>query len=158
MKITREVLMLSLRSLYFEWKIKNGKNRAFMALGLFFLAVALTSVFIPILPQIPFAILAAYFFGKGSLRLHLWIRHNKYLGAPVRDWEDFKIIRMKTKIVSSIMMVAGAVLGHLKWGQPWAYMLDFIMVIAILYVTTRRSRIFPRSNDLIGRSLARVKM
>ena len=115
-----------------------------MLAGGFFLLIAIVSIFIPILPQLPFAIAAAYLFSKGSARLHLWVRHNKYFGKAVRDWEDFQIIRTRTKIISTVLMLGGMVMGHMKWGAPWAWMLDFIFLVTIAFVCTRRSRIFSR--------------
>lgn len=110
-----------------------------MVLGGFFLLAALVGVFIPIIPQVPFAIISAYFFSIGSPRIHLWMRHNKYFGTPVREWEDFRIIRPKMKIIATISMVVGAVLGHYKLDQNWAYALDVVFAVAIAFVLTRRS-------------------
>lgn len=131
--------MFSLRSFVIEWKIKGTKKKSAMLLGAAFLLVALVGVFIPIVPQVPFAIIAAYFFSIGSPRIHLWIRHNKYFGKPIRDWEDFRIIRPKMKIIATVSMVIGAVLGHYKLDQSWAYAFDVIFLVAIAFVLTRRS-------------------
>ncbi len=133
--------MLSPRNFYIEWKLKGHKGRFFMALGVLFLLCAIIGVFIPIIPQVPFAIISAYFFSKGSLRIHMWMRRNKYFGKEVREWEDFKVIRPKMKIISTVSMIVGAVLAHNKFEPPMAYVLDAIFVLSIAFVLTRKSRI-----------------
>ncbi len=134
--------MISAKSFYLEWKLKGSKSRVFMALGGLFLLFALVGVLIPIIPQVPFAIISAYFFSKGSLRIHLWMRQNRFFGKPVREWEDFKIIRPKMKIIATTSMVVGAVLAHMKIGLPWAYAIDLVFALSIGFVLTRRSKIF----------------
>lgn len=133
--------MLSARSFYIEWKMKGNKARFFMFLGALFLLFALIGVALPIIPQVPFAIISAYFFSKGSARIHLWMRTNKYFGKPVRDWEDFKVIRPKMKVIATMSMVIGAILGHYRFDLNWAIALDIIFVASIAFVLTRKSRV-----------------
>lgn len=136
------VIMNSARSFLIEWKLKGTKGRFYMALGAIFLLFALVGILIPIVPQVPFAIISAFFFSKGSIKIHLWIRQNRLFGRPVREWEDFRIIRPRMKIIATISIVGGAVLSHLKIGLPWAYAIDIVFAISIAFVVTRRSKIF----------------
>lgn len=135
--------MISVKNFYIEWKLKGNKSRVFMFLGALFLLFALIGVAIPIIPQVPFAIVSAFFFSKGSARIHLWMRRNKFFGKSVRDWEDFKVIRPKMKIVATISMVVGAIFAHWKIDYPWIYFLDALFVIGIIFVLTRKSRVLP---------------
>ena len=112
-----------------------------MIMGALFLIIALVGVFLPVIPQVPFAIISAFFFARGSTTIHLWIRHNKFFGAPVRDWEDFKVIRPKMKIVATVSMIAGAVFGHYKLHPQWAIALDIVFLISLIFVLTRKSKI-----------------
>lgn len=131
--------MWSWKSFMVEWKIKGTKKRTAMFLGALFLLLAFIGVFIPIVPQVPFAIISAYFFSIGSPRIHLWMRHNKYFGKPVREWEDYRIIRPKIKIIATVSMAVAAYLGHLKLEESWAITLDVIFAVSIAFVLTRRS-------------------
>ena len=127
-----------------EWKKKSGKEKAFMIAGLVSLVLAIIGIFLPIVPQVPFAILAAYCFSKGSKKLHKWVRNNKFLGPPVKDWEDDRVVKPKLKIVSCVMMVVGAGLGHWRLPIEWALALDAVFLICIIFVATRNSA--PQSN------------
>lgn len=136
--------MLALKSFIVEWKIKSTNNRFYMALGALFLILALVGVLLPVVPQVPFAIISAYFFSKGSARIHLWMRHNKYFGKPVREWEDFRIIRPKMKFISTLSLIVGAIIAHNKFEAPWTYVLDSIFFICAVFVLTRRSDLTPK--------------
>lgn len=158
--------MLSIKSFYTEWKIKRHHERFYMVLGVFFLLLALIGVALPIVPQIPFAITSAFFFSKGSPRIHLAIRHNKVFGRAVRDWEDHKVIRPKTKFFSVLAMLGGAVMAHLRFPLNLCYVLDGIFLICILFVLSRKSaplklpflkkqRLQHKAKDILSRSVPR---
>lgn len=122
-----------------EWTGKSTKQKLFMVGGGVSLVLAIVGIFLPIVPQVPFAILAAILFSKGSDRLHKWVRENKYFGEPVRDWEDDRVVRPKLKIISSIMMVAGAAIGHWQLTLAWAIALDVVFLASIVFLVTRKS-------------------
>lgn len=140
--------MISARNFYIEWKLKGTKARFFMFLGALFLIFALIGVAIPIIPQVPFAIISAFFFSKGSPRIHLWMRMNKYFGKPVRDWEDHRVIRPKMKIIATLSMVMGAVIAHWKLDAPYPLILDVVFAASIIFVLTRKSRVLPFLNKV----------
>ena len=114
-----------------------------MAAGALFLAAAIIGVFIPVVPQVPFAIVAALLFSKGSMRIHLWIRHNRFFGKPVRDWEDHHVVRPKLKMLSTLAMTGGAIFVFLKFDFQWALGIDIIFLISIIFVLTRKSKPYP---------------
>jgi uncharacterized membrane protein YbaN (DUF454 family) len=123
-----------------DWKTNDTKENSFLVAGAISLILAVIGIFLPIVPQVPFAILSAYLFSKGSPTLHKWVRKNKYFGKPVRDWEDQKAVAPKMKIISSVMMAAGAAIGHWKFEElTYAFILDGIFAAAILFVVTRKS-------------------
>ncbi len=123
-----------------EWKKQDTKHRLFMIGGGIFLMAAIVGVFIPVVPQIPFAIVSAYLFSKGSPALHTWIRKNKHMGPPVKDWEDHRVVRTKLKIISTLAMIGGAAIGHWKLHSPWFWILDGLFALAIVFVLTRKSK------------------
>lgn len=122
-------------------KTKDPKRMLLFAGGCVALGLAVVGVFLPVVPQVPFAILAAFLFSKSSPKLHKWIRKNKYLGPPVKDWEDHRVVRPKLKIFSSIAMAAGAGIGHFTLDKlGFAIGLDVLFAAAIVFVLTRRSK------------------
>ena len=100
-------------------------------------------MFLPIVPQVPFAIIAAYCFSRGSPKMHKWILNHKQLGPPVKDWEEHKVVRPKLKAFSTVAMVVGASLAWYKFHEktPWmAYTMVGIFLVCIVFVLTRKSK------------------
>lgn len=132
--------MKMIQSFKEEWSGADGIERAYMVGGAFFLAAAVVGVFLPIVPQVPFAILSAFLFSKGSPKIHRWIRKNKHLGQPVKDWEDHRVVRTKLKIFSTVAMLGGGAFGHWKLESPLFWILDGLFLIAIIFLVTRKSQ------------------
>jgi hypothetical protein len=84
----------------------------FVYLGIAYLslAIAFIGIILPGLPATEFLLIAAWAASKSSPRLHRWMLNHKLIGPPLRDWQDGRIIRYKTKLVASIMMVIAAII------------------------------------------------
>ena len=131
--------------------VKKNKT-LWLVFGWIFAALALVGVILPIVPQIPFAVLAAFFFSKGSPRLHRWILNNKHFGASVRDWEKDQVVRKKTKVASILMMIIGATLAYFKLHEDKptaAIVIPVLFFFAIIFVATRRSKSRPTDESVI---------
>jgi uncharacterized membrane protein YbaN (DUF454 family) len=85
-------------------KIRQMKY-IFLSLGWINFVLGVLGFFLPVLPSVPFMILAAYFFSKGSERLHLWLLHNRYFGPTIRDWETHKKLPKKVKLTLSLSII-----------------------------------------------------
>lgn len=77
----------------------------FILLGFLSLGFAILGIFLPILPTTPLVLLAAYFFSKGSDRLHRWLTHNPYFGEIIKDWESYGIIPLRSKVIATSMII-----------------------------------------------------
>lgn len=77
-----------------------------IALGWISLALGVIGAFLPIMPTVPFVILAAFFFSKGSTRLHQWLVTRPYLGASVVEWERHGTIRLRVKFWATAAILA----------------------------------------------------
>jgi len=102
-----------------DWKY--SRNAIFVTLGWISLGLGVIGIPLPILPTVPFVILAAFFFSKGSKKLHLWLLSQPYLGKMVQDWEESGVIRPRAKVVSTTMIVA-----------LFSYTLVFVQVIVLI--------------------------
>jgi uncharacterized membrane protein YbaN (DUF454 family) len=122
----------------------------FLSLGLISVTLGIIGIFLPILPTTPFAILAAYFFSKSSVRLHTWLLNQKTLGPVIRDWEANGVIRFKAKVLATAMMTVlfSYTLVFVKVSLLIKGIVAFIGLSVLTFIWTRPSQIIEESSEL----------
>lgn len=118
-----------------------------ITLGILCLILGFIGVFLPLLPTTPFALLAAFCFSKGSDDLHEWLLSTKMFGPLIKDWEDYGVIRLKVKKLSSAMiaLLFGYALIFVKVGLWIKLFVSLSGVLVLAFIWTRPST--PISND-----------
>lgn len=81
------------------------KKVIFAFFAYLFVALAIAGVFLPLLPTVPFLLLAAWCATKGSKRLHKWIYTHPTFGQLLRDWDSEGAVSRKSKITAIVMLV-----------------------------------------------------
>ena len=74
-------------------------------LGLLCLALATLGILLPLLPTVPFLLLAAFFFARSSERLHNWLLSHPQLGPPIDDWQSRGAINPTAKRIATLSIV-----------------------------------------------------
>jgi uncharacterized membrane protein YbaN (DUF454 family) len=93
---------------------------AFVLLGLISLAIGFVGVFLPLLPTVPFMILAAYCFGRGSSRLERWLLDHRTFGPHIRAWRSEGAISRTGKRAAYVALAMSALAGFLSLSGWWA--------------------------------------
>lgn len=73
--------------------------------GLICLGLAVVGIVLPLLPTVPFLLLAAFFFARSSEKLHNWLLSHPKLGPPIEDWQSRGAISPKAKRIATISIV-----------------------------------------------------
>jgi uncharacterized membrane protein YbaN (DUF454 family) len=135
-----DIFIKPLKKIYHDWQIGNFYQRIFIILGGFFLLLTLIGLALPIVPQVPFAVISAFCFSKGSVHIHQWIRENKLIGPGVKNWEDHRAIEPRMKIIASTSLIIGATICHLTLTGWWPYGMDLIFLASLIFTVTRNSK------------------
>jgi uncharacterized membrane protein YbaN (DUF454 family) len=77
-----------------------------MAAGVFFLGLGALGLFLPLIPTTGPLLLAAFFFGRSSTRLHRWLITHPRFGKLIADFETGKGLPRSTKVIAVVMMTA----------------------------------------------------
>ena len=113
-----------------------------MTVGYVFLGLAIVGAFLPVIPTVPFALVAAYCFKDGSHRVYNWIISFPKFGPAVQEWEEHKVIRTKNKVLAISLMSLG--IGMAVYNSTASTELKAIMIFTGLcvgiYIVTRRSK------------------
>ncbi len=75
-------------------------------LGLLCVALAMIGVALPLLPTVPFLLLAAFFFARSSSRLHNWLLSHRTFGPMIVDWQSSGAIRPAAKKAATVSIAA----------------------------------------------------
>lgn len=117
-------------------------------LALVMVLVGFIGLLLPVMPTVPFLIVALWAASKGwpSLEEKL-INHPKY-GADIRAWRDTRSIRRRAKQAAIIMMAGGyVILWFIPTPPIWAKsIVGVILFIVAIFIWTR-PEIFPTEND-----------
>lgn len=79
----------------------------FAALGLLFFGLGFIGMFLPVLPTVPFWLLAAACFLRGSARLYKWLMTHPQYGEYIYQYREAKAISNRTRIVAITMLWVG---------------------------------------------------
>lgn len=124
----------------------------YIVLGSVSLALGVIGAFLPVLPTTPFLLLAAYFYSKGSERLHNWLMQHPQLGPPIRDWQNHGVIRPWAKVLSLGTMSVGLLSVWTFFPEKWPYakyaLLGFMLCVSIFIATRPSAPPEDRPSDL----------
>lgn len=115
-------------------------NIVWFVIGGVALALGLIGVVLPILPTMPFIILAAFAFGKSAPRFATWLENTKTFGPAIRDWRANGAIAPRYKCLAIAMMVAAMLLSILAAVSP------VILIVQALCLAAAASFILTRPN------------
>ena len=77
-----------------------------LILGLICVGLAFLGAITPILPTVPFLLVAAFAFARSSPRLEAWLLDHAHFGPLIQNWRDNGAISKPTKLISVVTMAA----------------------------------------------------
>ena len=80
------------------------------------LMLGLVGIFLPLVPTVPFVLLAAFCFSRGSERCERWILAHPRFGPLVSDWRTHRSIPRGVKWLATAMMSVSS--GLAWWLMP----------------------------------------
>lgn len=80
-----------------------------LALALLSLGLGILGIFLPVLPTVPFILLAAWAASKSSPRLSHWLENHRWFRQHLKDWRRSGTVRRPAKWAATVTMtVSGA--------------------------------------------------
>lgn len=83
---------------------------AMLALAGLFLLLGVVGLFLPVMPTVPFLLVAAWAAARSSPRLHDWLHNHPRFGKPLCDWRDGGMVSRRAKWFATVMMSGSAVM------------------------------------------------
>ncbi|MFC2969981.1 YbaN family protein [Acidimangrovimonas pyrenivorans] len=108
------------------------------AFGGLALALGAIGIFLPLLPTVPFLLLAAFCFARSSERLHDWLLGHPLFGPPIENWRQSGAISRRAKWAASLSIAAAFTLSLVLGVKPLILGIQAVTLIAVsLFIWTR---------------------
>lgn len=101
------------------------------------LALAVVGTLLPIMPTVPFLIVAAYGFNRSSPRFHAMLMNHRVFGPQIQEWHDHRAIDPRVKAFVVASMAVGLCVSFFLLPRPWWLVQLSVLTLVALYIVTR---------------------
>jgi uncharacterized protein len=95
------------------------RRRLWLMVGWLFLGLGIVGVALPVMPTVPFLLVAAWAFARSSPVLHRRILEHPTYGPPVQAWQERGAVGRIAKIWAISAMTGGVALSWYVGMPPW---------------------------------------
>lgn len=86
------------------------------------LVLGIIGLALPVLPTVPFVLLAAFCFSRGSQRCERWLLEHPRLGPPIHAWRQHRAMPLRAKQLAVVSMALGSALAWSVLPSPWSWL------------------------------------
>jgi uncharacterized membrane protein YbaN (DUF454 family) len=116
---------------------EHVKRSLYLGAGLTSLSLGLVGAVLPIMPTVPFLLLAAFCFARSNPVWEQKLLDHPTYGPSLRQWRDRRAIARPAKIGAIGAMSVGAVVTWFTLGFPWVFLSLAVLVLAGGWIWTR---------------------
>jgi uncharacterized membrane protein YbaN (DUF454 family) len=106
-------------------------------LGAAALALGAVGAFLPLLPTVPFMLLAAFCFARGHPPLESWLLGHPTFGPHIAAWRARGAISRRGKRAALAAFALSALIGLLLLPMPWALAPAAVALVGSSWVWSR---------------------
>ncbi len=109
-----------------------------LLLGVSSVVLGVVGAVLPLLPTVPFMLLAAYCFARSSNRAHNWLVNHRVFGTAIADWQRSGAISLAAKYAATVSVVVVYAISILMDLRPSLLIIQGITLAAvILFIWSR---------------------
>lgn len=113
------------------------KRPLYLAGGVIATGLGVIGIFLPIMPTVPFLILAAFCFARSNPALEARIMDHPIYGPPIRTWREKGAVSRRGKWAATLAFSASIIFGYFTLSGHWLYVPPTIAVICLSWLWTR---------------------
>lgn len=112
-------------------------RRLYLAAGLFFVGLGAVGAALPLLPTVPFLLLAVLCFARSNPAWEKRILDHPQWGPQIRDWRERGAISRKAKVAAIATLFASIAFTWVTLGFPWVWISVGVLVVIGSWIATR---------------------
>jgi uncharacterized membrane protein YbaN (DUF454 family) len=109
----------------------------YLAGGIVAVALGALGAALPIMPTVPFLLLAVFCFARSNPEWEKRILENKTWGPQIAEWRERRAINRQAKIAAIGAMSIGVAFTWFTLGFPWVWISLAVLVGAGSWIATR---------------------
>lgn len=113
------------------------KRPLYLTGGVVSTALGVIGIFLPIVPTVPFLILAAFCFARSDPALEARIMNHPVYGPPIRTWREKGAVSRRGKVAATFAFSASIIFGYFTLPTPWVLLPPVIAVVCLSWLWTR---------------------
>ncbi|GAA5104722.1 YbaN family protein [Bartonella jaculi] len=124
-----------------KFKISHPLRICIYIVGWTMVVLGIIGIVLPIMPTVPFLLVASWCFARSSPRFHNWLHNHRIFGPPIKQWEEKRVIPLFLKVFA-VASMAGGFLSFLVIAHPALWFALLVMAVVLLiaiYIVTRPS-------------------
>ena len=110
--------------------VARARRALWLLAGGVALVLGIVGAFVPVLPTVPFLLLAALCFSHGCERCERWLLEHPRFGPPLVAWREQRAVSRRAKLWATLSMAAGSAIAW--WLVPgWPRWLPAMVCVAV---------------------------
>lgn len=109
----------------------------YFAGGIIAVTLGAIGAVLPIMPTVPFLLLAAFCFARSNPEWEQRLLDHPKWGMQLRDWRERRAISRRSKTMAILAMTAGALVTWYFLGAPYYYVSLAVLAICGSWIATR---------------------
>lgn len=145
--LERDVFFVGLvlgKKKYLTERQATMKRPLYLTLGFLSLGIGLIGIFLPVMPTVPFILLASYLFYHSSEKAYRWLLRHPLFGSHLQSYHRYRAVSKRTKIFAIIVLWFSLIVSMLVFRRPITYyilpLVGLIGTIVIIQIPTMSDR------------------
>lgn len=116
---------------------KPVRRHLYLGAGIASFALGMIGIALPLLPTVPFLLLAAFCFARSNPAWEQQLLDHPRYGPPLRQWRERRAISRQAKIGALTAMAIGAAATWFMLGWPWVLIPSAVLLVTGSWIWTR---------------------
>jgi uncharacterized membrane protein YbaN (DUF454 family) len=109
----------------------------YFALGLIAFGTGFVGIFLPLLPTVPFMLLAAFLFSRSNPEWEARLLRDPRFGPSILAWRQRRAIPRTAKVLSTAMLAASGLTTLALLEAPWRFVPVGVAVVLLPWIWSR---------------------